>query len=141
MEHRADIQIHRLQVAEGVIHLVERFVGIDRLFGDQRRFWHGGADDIDIVESGFGGDGVVVAATGEDGVGDGQCKVLAHLALVEHGVDGKSISEASRNGLRLRAMTVDAAQLPLGRRQQVSRLRLRSVASSGLRQMIRRSSG
>ena len=43
-----------------------------------------GAQHVDAVEGGLGGDGVLVAGEAERLVGDVQVKVLGHLELVAH---------------------------------------------------------
>nr|WP_239656557.1 hypothetical protein [Mycobacterium riyadhense] len=45
---------------------------------------HAGAQHVDTVEGGFGGDLVVFTGDGQAGVGDPALKVLAHLVLVDH---------------------------------------------------------
>ena len=46
-----------------------------------------GAQHVDAVEGGLGGDGVLVAAEGERVLGDGDGEVLGHLERVDHLAD------------------------------------------------------
>ena len=46
-----------------------------------------GAQHVDAVQGGFGGDLVVAAFDGQAGVGDGVVEVLGHLVFVDHLAD------------------------------------------------------
>ena len=116
MEHRADFEIDGLYRAEGALDLGQGFVGADRLLGRERLLRHVGADDIDAVEPGLGGDRVVGAAVGEARVGDDDLEVLAHLVLVEHGSHRKAdLGPAAERRALAQDRLADAAQVPLGR--------------------------
>ena len=56
MEHRTQLEIDGLQRAEGVLHAAETFVGAHRGGGIGLRGRQVGADHIDAVERGLGGD-------------------------------------------------------------------------------------
>jgi hypothetical protein len=75
------------------------------------------------VEAGFAGDGLLLAAIGECGVGNPQIIVLAHLVLIDHGADLEADlgHTAQRRALALDRQ-LDAAEIALGDGQQVRAL-------------------
>jgi hypothetical protein len=56
MKHRTQLEIDGLQRAEGVLDAAETFVGAHCRGGVGLRGWQIGADHIDAVERGLGGD-------------------------------------------------------------------------------------
>lgn len=84
---RADLQSGRLQGAEGALDPGEVLVGLHCLGGIQPVGRHAGADHVQAVEPGLGGDGVLKAPPGQAAVSDVDGDVLGHLVRVEHGAD------------------------------------------------------
>ena len=72
----------RLEVAEGALDAGEGLVGVDGLVGGDVGGGEAGADDVDAVEPGLGGDAGFVAGPGEVVVDDGDGEVLLDLAAV-----------------------------------------------------------
>ncbi len=95
-----------LEGSEGGLDAAETFVGEHSAFGGEVLGGEAGADDIEAIEGGRSGDGVVVALEGEVGfLGVGE-EVLAHLAPVEDagGGDGDGFGFSEGSGLPLGAL-------------------------------------
>ncbi|MYG28233.1 MAG: hypothetical protein F4213_19800 [Boseongicola sp. SB0677_bin_26] len=78
---RTDAQVG-LRVPERALHARERLVRIDRGLRPHGLRSQAGADHVDAVEPGLGGDPVLAAAPGDAVVGDVDLEMLAHLAAV-----------------------------------------------------------
>ena len=85
--------------AEGMLDAGEAFVGGDGGVAGDGGFVEAGADDVDAVELGFGGDAVEAPGPGEFLVGDGDIEVLLDLLAVgvpsDAAVDGVFPAEAA----------------------------------------------
>ncbi len=84
----AQVQVVGFDVAEVAFNVGEVFVGGDGGCGVKCGGGNAGADDVDAVEGGFGGNRVLVAFIGEAGVGDHPGEVFGHLVLVDHFAEG-----------------------------------------------------
>ena len=82
-----DLEIDGLQGPKRPLDLRERFVVTHTARTIQTLGLNRGADDIDAIEGGFRGDGVLLAGEGEGRVGEGEGKVLGHLVAVDHTTD------------------------------------------------------
>ena len=87
MEHRTQFEIDSFQRAEGVLDAAETFVsahcgGSVGVCGRQI-----GADHIDAVERGLGGDADRVLGEAERLVGDADLEMLGHVAPSQHRAD------------------------------------------------------
>ncbi len=79
-----DLQIHGLQAAEGPFHRTQPLVGAHRAGTVELALRQAGADHVEAVEPGLGGDGSLIAPIGEDTVVvDGPREVLRHLVLAD----------------------------------------------------------
>src|SRR5437773_5651106 len=78
------VQVVGLGDAEVAFDVLEVFVGGDRASGVQDAAGHAGADHVDAVEGGLGGDLLLVAAPGEPARADVGNEVLGDLPLVDH---------------------------------------------------------
>src|SRR5436190_13327228 len=76
MEHRTQFEIDGLQRAEGVLDAAETFVGAHRGGGIGVCGRQVGADHIDAVERGLGGDAERVLGEAERVVGDADLEML-----------------------------------------------------------------
>ena len=85
----------------------------------------GGADDVEAVERGLGGDLLVLAGVGEGAVGDLELEVLGHLVAVDDLADARA-DRAGVGGAQRPARPVDHRldlfQLGLGGGQQLAAL-------------------
>src|SRR6266508_2860846 len=70
----AQVEVVGLDVAEVAFHVGQSFVGGDHPGGVGGV--RAGAEDVDAVQGGFGGDAGVVAGDGQGGVGDGCLEVF-----------------------------------------------------------------
>ena len=80
MEYRTQLEIDCLQRAEGVLDAAETFVGAHRGSGIGLCGRQIGADHIDAVERGLGGDAEGVLGKAERRVGDADLEVFGHVA-------------------------------------------------------------
>jgi len=80
---RAQVQVDGLDRAEVAFDVGELFVGGDRGGGVEALGGHAGADDVDAVQRGLGGDLLDAAGDGQGGVGDLEVEVFGHLVLVD----------------------------------------------------------
>ncbi len=87
VEHRPQVQVVGLDVAEVPFHVFEVLVGGDH--GGAVQFGGGdrGAEHVEPVQGGFGVDPVLPALDGQAGIGDGDGEVLAGLVLADHLAD------------------------------------------------------
>src|ERR1035438_4708441 len=84
MVDRAQARVVGLGDAEVPLDVLKVFVGGDRSGGVEDVRGDAGADHVDPVEGGLGGDLLLVAAPGEGGAGDLGDEVLADLVLADH---------------------------------------------------------
>ena len=98
---RADLQVHRLEAAEGALDGAEALVGAHGVGRPELVGRHAGADHVEAVQGRLGVDAGLVAAVGEVALLDGEFEMLADLELG----DDLANSEADAGG---------AAQGPLG---------------------------
>jgi hypothetical protein len=87
-----DVEIGGFEAVEGALDLAEALLSEHDLFGGADLGGQVGANDIEPVEGGLGGDGILLARPRQGGVGDGHVEMLCHLVLVEHGNDGDADS-------------------------------------------------
>ncbi len=85
---RADQQVG-VQPAEHPLHVLQRLVGGHRAAGAQRICREAGADDVDPVQRGFGGDLILIAPPGQALVGDVHDEVPGDLLGVDHLAHGQ----------------------------------------------------
>ena len=142
MEHRTQLEIDGLQRAEGMLNAAETFVGAHccggiGVFGGQI-----GANHIDAVERGLGGDAEGVLGEAEGIVGDADLEMLGHVAPSQHRADRladrrgavqRTARPLTRAAMRASSFSVAA--------NSSARLRARSSASSGFLHTTRRSPG
>lgn len=83
VEHRAHVQIDRLDRAEGPLDVGEALVGSHRRIGIELRRGQTGADHIQAIEGCLGRDAFVLALPGEARVGDGELEVLGHVVAIQ----------------------------------------------------------
>src|SRR5664280_3189214 len=113
----AQVQVDALQGAEVAFDPGQGLVGRHDLGGVHLLGADGGADDVDPVQGGLGGDLVLVAGGGEPVVGDVQGVVLGHLVPTDDLPDpdpdlgGTGQAPGSHSG-------DDLGQLGVGGRQQ-----------------------
>jgi hypothetical protein len=81
----ADVEVDRLERAEGALDVGEALVGEDRCAGIERLGRRRGAQDVEAVERRLAGDRRVVADEAERFLGDGQPEVLGDLTPSQHG--------------------------------------------------------
>ena len=86
----ADMQIERFHGAERPFDFGKSLVAAHRLGRVHLLLGHAGADDVDAIERGFGGDRGDVAGELQIVVGDGELEVLGDLAPAKHGSDGQA---------------------------------------------------
>ena len=112
----ADMQVERFHGAECPLDFRERLVAAHRLGGVHLFFGHTGADDVDAIESRFGGNLLGESMEREAALFDGNGEELGHLVLVHHRTDTDSdpVLTVERSILDAEA---DLFQFPLGRRQ------------------------
>src|SRR5450759_1440602 len=79
----AQVQVDGFEGSEVAFHPGQRLVGRHYLGGVHLLGPDGGADDVEPVQGGLGGDGFGVAGEGERVVGDGQGGVLGHLVAAD----------------------------------------------------------
>ena len=84
---RADVEVAQFDVAEGALGVAEALVGEDEVGGFEAVRRQTASDHIDAVARGLGGDRLGLAREGEAGVGDGELKVLGHVATVDDGAN------------------------------------------------------
>ena len=120
MEHRTQLEIDGLQRTEGVLDAAEAFVGAHRGGGIGLCGRQIGANHIDAVEGGLGGDAEGVLGEAERIVGDADLEMLGHVALSQHCADrlADRRGAAQRTARPLHA-GCDARQLLLGGGQQL----------------------
>ena len=137
---RAQVQVVGLDDAEVAVDVGEVFVACHHGGGVEGGGLDAGAQHIDTVKGGLGGDRGLVAMVGEAGVGDRGMKVLAHLVFARALPTALPISPAplSRPACTRPAIAVSSLSVEASRSL---RLRARSMASAGLRQAINRSPG
>jgi len=87
VEHRTQFEIDGLQRAEGVLDAAETFVGAHCRGGIGVCGRQVGADHIDAVERGLGGDAEGVLGEAERVVGDADLEMLGHVAPAQHRTD------------------------------------------------------
>ena len=80
-----DVQVG-VEGPERPLDLGERLVGGDDLAAAQAAGVNGGAQHVDAIQGGFGGDGVLVAGVAEARVSDLGPEVLGDLAAAQHPV-------------------------------------------------------
>ena len=79
----AQVQVVGLEAAELAFHMGEVLVGDDGGGRVELGGGHRGAEHVDAIERGLGGDLVSPPGQGQAGVGDGHVEVLGHLELVD----------------------------------------------------------
>src|ERR1700756_341771 len=116
-----DVQIHRLQAAEGPLDVREILVGLHGLTGIELLGRNRGADDVETVKTRFRGNFRRVAPEAEVAISDVDDEVLAHLAAVQHRANRQAdLGGLAQPNLALAADTrLDARQLAFGSDQQV----------------------
>lgn len=90
MVHGADLEVDRLERAEGALDPGEALVGEDCRAGIEILRRHRGAQDIEAVERRLTGDRRLVAREVERLLGDGPPEVLGHLAPARRRPSGQS---------------------------------------------------
>ena len=80
----ADLEINGLHGAERPLDPREIFVRLDRMRSAEILGRHGGPDDIDAIEPGFGRDLRGLAGKGEVAIADIEGEVFGHLLGVHH---------------------------------------------------------
>ena len=114
-----DVQIDRLDAAEGALHLAERFVAAYGCRVVQHVGRQAGAHYIYAIGGSFGGDLSGLAREAEAMVGDGKVEVLAHLVLLDHGTDSERDLRGPAQRLSLaHDGSLDAGEVAFGGRQQ-----------------------
>src|ERR1700745_795954 len=88
MEHRPQFEIDGLQRAEGWRAAAETFVGTHRGSSVKLCRRQVGADHVDAVECGLGGDAEGVLGEAERLVSDADVEMLGHVAPSRHRPDG-----------------------------------------------------
>ena len=88
MEDRPDQQV-AVQPAEDPLDVLQRLVGLHRGAGAERVRGEAGADHVDPVQGGLGGDLVLVTPPGQALLGDLDDKVLGDFLLVDHLAHGQ----------------------------------------------------
>ena len=78
---RADLQVHRLEAAEGALDGAEALVGAHGVGRPEFVGRHAGADHVEAVQGRLGVDAGLVAAVGEVALLDGEFEMLADLEL------------------------------------------------------------
>ena len=73
-----------VEAAEEAFDVGEVLVAAHDIVLGQGVFGQAGAQYVDAIEGGLGGDALLVAGEGEGVVGDVEVKVLGHLELVAH---------------------------------------------------------
>ena len=141
---RADLD-RVLDRAERAFGHLELLVGADGRARAESLGRAGGADDVEAVERGLGGDLVGLALVGEVAVGDLEFEVLGDLELVDDAPDaladlaGVGVAQAAaRPGRPSPWPCSSSASVEAN---SSARLRARSAATAGLRQTTRRSPG
>src|SRR5246127_3379788 len=137
----SDLEIDRLDAAEGTLDQAEGFVaahggGVVESGGGQA-----GAHDVEAVECRLHGDFIGLSSKAEAGVRNVEGEVLGHLVLVEHGADLEAdFSFAAQRPARATAVAMRARSRSVAASRS-SRLRARSAARARLRQTMSRSPG
>jgi hypothetical protein len=80
---RAQVQVVGLDRAEVAFEVGEVFVGGDGGGRVEAGGGHAGADDVDAIQRGFGGDLGLAAADSQGGVGDRGVEVFGHFEFVD----------------------------------------------------------
>ena len=137
-----DVQVG-VEGAEGTLDLGEGLVaGGDDLGGFQVAGLDAGAEHVDAVERGFGGDGVLVAGVAEVVLADVGPEVLDDLAPVQDPVrPQRDLVRAAQQQAGPGAGRGDLLQVSLVAVSSDSRLRARSAAGNGFMQATSRSPG
>src|ERR1700757_1812929 len=86
--NRTQFEIDGLQRAEGVLDAAETFVGTHRGSSVKLCRRQVGADHVDAVECGLGGNAEGVLGEAERLVGDADMEMLGHMAPSQHRPDG-----------------------------------------------------
>src|ERR1019366_1707804 len=84
---RAQVHVDGFEGSEVAFHPGQTLVGGHDFGGVHYLGRHGGADDVQPVQGGLGGDGLGVALVAEGVVGDGQGVVLGHLVPADDFAD------------------------------------------------------
>src|SRR5213078_3731384 len=142
MINRTDFQIHALQTSERALHIRQSFIAAHHFFTAQSLQRNTGADDIDAIQRRLSFDIVLFALAAKSVVLDEQAEVLAHFVAAQNPPHRQAnlLAATQRFFLRWVAATILSNCFWVASNNSF-RLRLRSTASSGLRQAINRSSG
>src|SRR5262245_5037568 len=133
MEHRTQFEIDGLQRAKGLLHTTETFVGAHCGCGIGVCRRQVGANHIEAVEGGLGGDAERVLGEAERILGDADVEMLGHVAASQYGADRLADRRSTRTWMRASCVSVAA--------NSSARLRARSSASNGFLHTTRRSPG
>ncbi len=142
MEHWTQLEIDGLQRAEGMLNAAETFVGAQCCGGIGVFGGEIGANHIDAVERGLGGDAEGVLGEAEGIVGDADLEMLGHVAPSSTAPNAWPIAAAPCSGLRASCTraVMRASSFSVAANSSAS-LRARSSASSGFLHTTRRSLG
>src|SRR6201987_4038769 len=142
MKHRTQLEIDGLQRAEGVLDAAETFVGAHCRGGVGLRGWQIGADHIDAVERGLGGDAAGVWAKLKVSSVMLIWKCLAMWRRPSTAPTAWPIAAAPRSGRRARCTwaAMRASSFSVAANSS-ARLWARSSASNGFLRTTRRSPG
>jgi hypothetical protein len=140
VEHRAQVQVVGLDVAEVPLHVPEVSVGGDHGGGGELAGGDGGAQHVEPVQGRFGGDLVLPAPHGQAVIGDGDLECLAVFYLLITLPTATPIGPAPASLPAWTRAMIGASSFSVAASSS-SRLRVRSAARTGLRQATSRSPG
>src|SRR4051812_2919296 len=116
----ADLEVDRLDRAEGSLHLAEALVGEHGGGAVEVGGGQAGAQHINAIQGGLTGDGGGIPREAEGGIVDGELEMLGHLAATEYGADAQpDLVLATERLLGALDGGLDAAEIGFGGGEQV----------------------